>query len=79
MTGGARDWDEWISIDPAVQGGRPVVKGTRMPVETIVGSLAGGMTVEEVCEQYRLTAAQVRAALRYAAQSVASERVTVVA
>jgi len=71
-------WEEWIALDPAIQGGRPVVRGTRMPVETIVGSLAGGMTVEEVCSQYRLSPEQVRAALAYAADSVAGERVTVV-
>jgi uncharacterized protein (DUF433 family) len=79
MARDSRDWDEWVTIDPAVQGGRPVIRGTRMPVETIVGSLAGGMAIEEVCSEYRLTVEQVRAALRYAAASVASERVSVVA
>jgi len=72
------DWHEGITIDPGIQGGRPVVKGTRMPVETIIGSLAGGMSMKEVCEQYRLTVEQVRAALAYAAHSVATEHVMVV-
>jgi len=73
-----RDWREEITIDPAIQGGRPVIKGTRMPVEIVVGSLAGGMSLEEVCDEYYLTPEQVRAALGYAAQAVASESVVVV-
>lgn len=68
------DWREHIHIDPEIQGGRPVLTGTRVPVQIVVGSLAGGMTVEEVCDQYRLTKAQVRAALTYAAETVAGER-----
>ena len=47
------DWQDRIAIDPAVQGGKPVVKGTRVPVQVIVGALAGGMTVAEACEEYR--------------------------
>jgi len=44
-------------------GGRPVVKGTRTPVSLVVGSVGGGMTVDEVMHEYRLTRAQVLAAL----------------
>lgn len=67
------NWRDMIAIDPAIQGGKPVIKGTRMPVHLIVGSLAGGMSVEEVCEEYRLEPKQVRAALAYAADVVADE------
>jgi len=70
-------WREQIAVDPEIQGGRPVIRGTRVLVQIIVGSLAGGMTVEEVCEQYRVTEEQVRGALAYAAETVASERVLV--
>ncbi len=59
-------WHEHIRVDPEIQGGRPVITGTRVPVQIVVGSLAGGMTVEGVCEQYRLTPQQVQAALAYA-------------
>jgi len=69
------DWSYRITEDPTVQGGRPVIKGTRVAVQIILGSLAGGMTVEEVCEQYRVTDQQVRAALQYAAEAVAERRV----
>ena len=72
------DWSDRVTEDPTVQGGRPVIKGTRVAVQVIVGSLAGGMTVEEVCEQYRVTDQQVRSALQYAAEAVADRRVVVV-
>lgn len=52
-----------IVIDPAIHHGTPVLRGTRVPVTTVVGSLAGGMTLEEVQEVYDLTARQIRAAL----------------
>ncbi len=69
------NWHKHIAINPKVLGGKPVIRGTRMPVQVIVGSLAGGMSVEEVCEQYRLKPQQVRAALAYAAEVLAEERV----
>jgi uncharacterized protein (DUF433 family) len=71
------DWRKEITIDAAIQGGKPVLKGTRMPVHIIVGSLAGGMSIEEVCDEYYLTEEQVRAALGYAAETVADEIVVV--
>jgi uncharacterized protein (DUF433 family) len=71
-------WHELVAVDRQVQGGKPVIKGTRVPVQVLVGSLAGGMTVEEVCEQYRVTPDQVRAALAYAAEALAQERVVMV-
>ena len=70
-----RDWTDRIAVDPKVLAGKPVIKGTRVPVEVVVGSLAGTMSVAEVCEQYRVSPAQVKAALAYAAESLAEERV----
>ena len=37
-----------IVIDPEIQHGKPVIRGTRVPVARIVGGLAGGMTKEEI-------------------------------
>ena len=54
-----------IVIDAAVCHGKPVIRGTRMPVTLVVGSLAGGMTFEEVQREYDLTAEDIRAALRF--------------
>lgn len=61
--------NESIVIDPKVCHGKPVIRGTRMPVALIVGSLAGGMTFEEVQHEYGLTAAHIRAALSWGADS----------
>ena len=69
------DWRQHIALDPGILRGKPTIKGTRVAVQVVVGSLAGGMGVEEVCEQYRLTSEQVHAALAYAAEIVGEERV----
>lgn len=57
-----------ISISPDLHHGKAVVTGTRVPVTIIVGSLAGGMTQEEVMREYAVTKEQVEAALGYAAE-----------
>ena len=44
-----------IQIDPAVCHGKPSIQGTRVPVSIVVGSLAAGMTIEEVQREYDLT------------------------
>ncbi len=59
-------WQYRIAISPRTMGGKPVIKGTRVPVQVIVGSLAGGMTVDEVCREYVVAEEDVRAALAYA-------------
>ena len=67
-----------ITVDEKVRFGRPVIQGTRVPVDLIVGKLAGGMTVEEVAEEYELTREDVFAALAYAARVLAGEHVRAV-
>ena len=67
-------WQDRITIEPQVMGGKPVIKGTRVPVQVVVGSLAGGSTVGEVCEGYSVTEEDVRAALAYAAEVLGQER-----
>ena len=62
-----------ITIDPSIRHGKPVVRGTRVPVHRIIGSLAGGATPEEVCEEYGIVDADVRAALEYAEELVEAE------
>jgi uncharacterized protein (DUF433 family) len=64
-----------ITVDEKVRFGRPIIQGTRVPVEIVVGKLAGGMTVEEVAEEYELTREDVLAALAYAARVLAEEHV----
>ncbi|MEW6572186.1 MAG: DUF433 domain-containing protein [Bacillota bacterium] len=64
-----------IIIDPEIRGGKPVIKGTRVPADIILGKLAGGATYEEVMQEYDLTREQIFAALRYAAAVLGEERV----
>jgi uncharacterized protein (DUF433 family) len=64
-------WQERIVIAPDLHHGDPCIKGTRIPVATILGSLADGMTQEEIQEAYpQLTGEDVRAALAYAADVI---------
>lgn len=59
------NWKDKLATNPDILGGKPVVKGTRVPVQVIVGSMAGGMTMEEVCKEYNIQPEQVKAALAY--------------
>ncbi len=57
-----------IVIDRAICGGRPVLAHTRVPLAIVVGSLAGGMTFEQVMSEYDLSLEQIRDALAYASE-----------
>jgi uncharacterized protein (DUF433 family) len=60
-------WQERIVIEPDLHHGDPCIKGTRIPVAMIVGSLADGMTPGEIQEEYpQLTVEDIRAALAFA-------------
>ena len=61
-----------VTVDPDVVHGRPVVAGTRVPVEVVTGELAGGSTYPDVMENYHLTEEQIRAALGYVTQLLSS-------
>ena len=66
-----QNWRIRISVDPAIHHGDPCIKGTRVPVSVIVGSIADGDTVQEVLRSYpSLQAADVQAALHFAAEAV---------
>lgn len=62
-----------IVIDPRIQHGKPVIRGTRVPVARIIAELAGGLTREEVMREYEVTAEDVAAALAYAADLVEAD------
>jgi uncharacterized protein (DUF433 family) len=64
-----------IVVDPAVQAGKPVIAGTRLPVELVIAKLAGGMTPDEIVEEYAISHEDIRAALRYAAGVLAMDEV----
>jgi len=61
-----------IIIDPEIQHGKPVIRGTRVPVARIVGGLAGGMTAEEIMRKYEISEEDIRAALTYEAPGLDS-------
>ena len=60
-----------ITIRPDQMGGAPVIRGLRIPVATVVGMIADGMTEPEILSAYPdLEAADIEQALRYAAEAV---------
>ena len=62
-------WQDRIVIAPDLHHGEPCIKGTRIPVAMIVGSLADGMTMPQILEEYpQLADEDIRAALAYAAE-----------
>jgi len=64
-----------IAVDAGVQFGKPVIAGTRVPVEVIVGHIAAGMDIATVAGEYRITREDVLAALKYASKLLAEEAV----
>jgi uncharacterized protein (DUF433 family) len=67
-----------ITVDERIRFGKPVIKGTRVPVDIVLGKLSGGMTYEEVMEEYEIAKEDILAALSYAAELVAEEEIRVV-
>jgi len=68
--------EERIVVDPKVMVGKPVIKGTRIPVDAIIKRLADGMSIRDILEEYpNLTENDIKAALRYAARMVSGEEV----
>jgi uncharacterized protein (DUF433 family) len=63
-----------VELNPAVLQGKPVVRGTRIPVEDLLRKLSEGATEADLLDAYpRLTREDIQAALRYAADSIAHE------
>ncbi|NOT58392.1 MAG: DUF433 domain-containing protein [Deltaproteobacteria bacterium] len=67
-----KTWRERIVIDPRIHHGVPCIHGTRVPVSILVGSVADGDSTEDLLAAYpQLTAEDIHAALKFAAQHVA--------
>ena len=67
---------ERIHVDPAVMVGKPVILGTRIPVDLILRMLSQGVTPPEILEEYpNLVLADIHAALAYAADAVSHEMI----
>lgn len=65
---------EHIAVDPQVMLGKPVIRGTRIPVELLLRKLAEGATERTLIDAYpTLKPVQIRAALAYAADALSLE------
>ncbi|HEY5232006.1 MAG TPA: DUF433 domain-containing protein [Verrucomicrobiae bacterium] len=65
-----------IALDPAVCHGRPVVRGTRVLVASVVGAVAAGQSHQQILEDYSaLKEADIRACLEFAGELTAMEAV----
>lgn len=68
-----------IEINPKVMIGKPVIRGTRIPVELILRKLSEGATEGDILDAYpRLTRTDIQAAIGYAADTVAHEETVIV-
>ena len=69
-----------IVCNPRILGGKPVIDGTRMSVEQVLGLIAKGMTIERIVRSFPLlTVADVRAAVAYAQEALRDDIVVEVA
>ncbi len=70
------DWHDYIQADPEILAGKPVVKGTRLAVEFLLGLLGAGWTSEQILSNYpTLTPAGLQAVFAFAAESLQDESV----
>jgi uncharacterized protein (DUF433 family) len=69
------DWRDYIHSDSEILSGKPVVQGTRLSVEFLLGLFAAGWAEEQVLEGYpNLTRESLRAVFAFAAESARDER-----
>ena len=71
---------ERVTVNPNQMGGVPCIRGLRIPVATVVGMIADGMTAEEILKAYPdLEHEDIQEALRYAAEAVRERELPLVA
>ena len=67
-------WQERVTVDPDLHHGEACIRGTRVPVATIIGSLADGLVPAEIRQAFpQLKDEDIRAALAYAAEALHTE------
>ncbi len=67
------NWADRIVVDPGIHYGEPWVRGTRVPVAVVLGSLAQGLSPEAILKEYpALTYEDIQACLAYAAEVIRS-------
>jgi uncharacterized protein (DUF433 family) len=71
------NWQNYITVDPAICHGRTCIKGTRIMVSVVLDNLAAGLSVKEIINSYPwLTPAAIQAAIAYAAELTRERVVT---
>jgi len=66
------NFTKMIIADKNIRFGKPVIAGTRVPVDLVIGKMAGGMDIDEIMKEYDLTRKQIYAALQYASYVVST-------
>jgi uncharacterized protein (DUF433 family) len=67
---------ERITVDPAIFGGKPIIRGLRIAVEHVLGMLAAGDSPERLLQEFPfLDSADIQACLAYAHRSMTGEEV----
>ena len=68
--------DQKIEINPSICHGKPVIRGTRVLVSTILGAFAGGDTSQTILEDYpTITEEDIHAALEFASEATAYQTI----
>ena len=68
-----------ITVDPAQMGGVPCIRRMRIPVSTVVGMVADGMSTEEILQSYPdLELEDIREALQFAAEAVREREIPLI-
>ena len=69
---------ECIIIDDRIRHGKPIIRGTRIAVEEILGALSGGMSYEDLESEYGIKKADIIAAINYAMGIIKGEEVRMI-
>ncbi len=70
------NWREYIDSDPKVMYGKPVIIGTRIPIDLVLEKLSDGESVDELLEAYpRLSKEGIAAVLAYATDAIRNEHI----
>ena len=66
------DWSQCPAVEsiPGKVSGAWVLRGTRMPIETVFENLEAGLSVQEITEIFDVSAEEVRSVLRFAVESL---------
>jgi uncharacterized protein (DUF433 family) len=74
------DYAKYVTRDPTIMLGKPIIKGTRITVELLMRKLAGGYSLEKLLESYpHISREQILAAFEYTADLIANEDIKEVA